>query len=192
MVGSIELPSTLTHYYRAFSKPLLSLSALPTNERQPVLAELARHEPLPFRLAHPEYLSERLRIESVMRGQFAAKGGRVDLENPHYFVLGTFSLWESDGSRKVELSTSSVLPHWLSFTMTDSFFNYRTENLRGVQIPARPYHGQLFTLGELPEQIGIYGLPGEAWRRDPDRVFDVYIEAQIWSNAPVQALSAAG
>ena len=67
MVRSIELPSTLTHYYRGFSKPLLSLSALPPAKRPPVLADLARHEPLPFRLGHPDYMPERVRIESLMR-----------------------------------------------------------------------------------------------------------------------------
>jgi hypothetical protein len=157
-----------------------------------VLAELARHEPLPFRLAHPEYLPERLRIESLMRSQFGAKGGRAELEHPHYFVLGTFALWEADGSRKVELPLASVPPHWLSFTMTDSFFNYRAENLRGVPIPKRPYHGQVFILSELPDQVELYGFPGDAWRSDPSRIFDVYIEAQIWSDVPVRHLSSAG
>jgi hypothetical protein len=192
VVQLIEIPNALTHYYRSFSKPLLSLSALPPEELAPVLAELARNEPLPFRLSHPEYLPERLRIESLMRSQFEEKGGRAELEHPHYFVLGTFAPWEADGSRKVELSLASVLPHWLSFTMTDSFFNYRAENLRGVPIPERPYHGQLFTLGELPKQIGLHGLPGDAWHDDPRRIFDVCIEAQIWSDGPVKPLSSAG
>lgn len=188
----MELPSTLTHYYRGFSKPLLSLTALHPSERRRVLEELARHEPLPFRLTHPDYLPERQRIEALMRSQFEAKGGRPELEHPHYFVVGAFSLWEADGSRKVELSLESVPPHWLSFTMTDSFFNYRESNLRGVRIPKRPYHGQLFSRHELSTQIERHGLPGDAWRSDPGRIFDVYIEAQLWSDAPVSPLSSVG
>jgi hypothetical protein len=192
VVRSGELPKILTHYYRSFSKPLLSLSALSPDERTTVLATLALHEPLPYRLTHPEYLPERQRIEKAMRAQFLAKGGLVELEHPHYFVLGTFAPWEADGSRKAELPLASVPSHSLSFTMTDSFFNYRAENLRGVPIPERPYHGELFTLRELPEQIGLHGLPGDAWRNDPRRIFDVYIEAQVWSDAPVRHLQIAG
>ncbi|MGH8310862.1 MAG: hypothetical protein ACRETX_13840, partial [Steroidobacteraceae bacterium] len=184
-LGARDLPQILTHYYRSFSKPLLSISALSVDERATVLAALQGHEPLPFRLAEPEYFPERQRIEKLMRTQFAAKGGRPRREQPHYFVLGTFSLWEADGSSKFEIPLASVPSDALSFTMTDSFFNYRRENLRGIRIPERPYHGQLFTLADLPEQIERHGLPGEAWRSDPTRIFDVYVEAQLWSEVPL-------
>jgi len=30
-----------------------------------------------------------------------------------------------------------------------------------------------------------FGLPGERWRDEPERVFDVYVEAQIWDDAPL-------
>ena len=188
MLRSSPLPDVLTHYYRSFGRPLQSLSALSPDERVAVLDELARQEPLPFRLTHPEYLPERLRIESAMRAQLAAKGVRPEREHPHYFVLGTFSLWEEAGWAKVELPLVSVPPEQLSFTMTDSFFNYRSENLRGIAIPKRPYHGQLFTLPELQQRVDLHGLPGDAWRRDPARIFDVYIEAQLWSDRPLEQL----
>ncbi len=180
-----DLPEILTHYYRSFSKPLLSISALPPGAHTAVLDRLARHEPLPYRLTHPDYLAERRRIERIMRDRFAAKGGRVERDNPHYFVLGTFSLWEADGSSKTEVPLASIRSDCVSFTMTDSFFNYRTENLRGVPIPRRANHGELFTLPELGEQVALHGLPGDEWRRDPARIFDVYVEAQIWSDAPL-------
>ena len=191
MPGSVVLPSVLTHYYRPFSRPLLSLLALSQQDLSVVLERLAREEPLPYRLAHPSYLSERRRIESVMRQQFAAKGGKFERELPHYFVLGEFSLWESDGSSRVQISLRDVAPEAVSFTLTDSFFNYRRHNLRGIEVPQRPYHGQLFTLEELPAQLELYGLPGEAWRRDPGRQFDVYVEAQVWSDEPVRHLVSA-
>jgi hypothetical protein len=70
--------------------------------------------------------------------------------------------------------------------MTDSFFNYRSENLRGIPIPKRAYHGRLFTASELREQIELHGLPGDRWRHEPDRIFDVYVEAQVWSDEPVR------
>jgi hypothetical protein len=118
-----------------------------------------------------------------MRRQFETKGGQPERELPHYFVLGGFSLWESDGSSRAQIPLRSVESFAVSFTLTDSFFNYRRHNLRGVEIPRRPYHGQLFTLEELPAQLALHGPPGE-------RRFDVYVEAQIWSDRPVSHLLA--
>jgi len=190
MPDSVVLPNVLTHYYRPFSRPLLSLSALSEQELLGVLEGLARQEPLPYRLTDPAYLSERRRLERLMRHQFETKGGRPEREFPHYFVLGEFSLWESDGSSRVQIPLRTVESVAVSFTLTDSFFNYRRHNLRGVEIPLRPYHGQLFALEELPAQLALHGLPGEAWRFHPERRFDVYVEAQIWSDEPVRHLLA--
>jgi hypothetical protein len=155
---------------------------LPEHEVARVLEQLAMHEPLPFRLTQPDYLPERRRIESRMHAQFLAKGGRPERAQPHYFVLGEFSLWEGDGSRRLQLPLAELPAACVSFTFTGSFFNYRSHNLRGVAIPPRPYHGELFTLAELPEQGERYGLSGDAWWTDPARRFDVYVEAQLWSD----------
>jgi hypothetical protein len=76
---------------------------------------------------------------------------------------------------------------WVSFTLTDSFFNYRTTNLRGVPIPTRPYHGRLFLREELHDQLVAHDLPAEDWDSNPDRRFEVYVEAQLWSDEPVQS-----
>ncbi len=182
----------LTHYYRPHSRPFLSLSPLSDAEVAAVLGTLAGFEPLPFRLTHPSYLTERRRIEERMHELFLAKGGRPERRHPHYFVLGEFSLWESDGSRKVQIPLPRLPAALLSFTFTDSFFNFRAKNLRGVSIPRRPYHGQLFTREELPGAIRDHGLPGEAWRTDPERRFDVYVEAQLWGDEPVAAFLGSG
>ena len=176
----------LTHYYRPHSRPFLSLSPLSDPEVSAVLDAIARAEPLPFRLTHPAYLSERRRIECRMRERFLEKGGQPEEKHPFYFVLGEFSLWESDGSLKVQIPLSRVPDALISFTLTDSFFNFRTTNLRGVTIPRRPYHGELFTRQELSEAIRAHGLPGDAWRTDPERRFEVYVEAQVWGRGPVK------
>lgn len=185
--GSANL---LTHYYRPFTRPLLSLSPLSDTQLEEVLGQLATSEPLPYRLTQPAYLPERREIERRMRARFIEKGGDPQLLHPHYFVLGEFSLWESDGSRKVQIALESVPPCWLSFTLTDSFFNYRPTSLRGIPIPRRAYHGELFTLAELPSQLAAHDLPTDAWRSDPERVFEVYVEAQVWSDEPVRRLLA--
>jgi hypothetical protein len=123
-----QAPEVITHYYRPFSRPFLSLSPLSDPEVSGVLAVLARSEPLPYRLTHPAYLSERRRVEGRMRQRFLEKGGHPERGNPHYFVLGEFSLWEADGSLKVQIPLSFVPSALVSFTLTDSFFNFRETN----------------------------------------------------------------
>jgi hypothetical protein len=180
-----EQLQALTHYYRPFTRPLLSLSRLSDEEIAEVLSDLAQHEPLPHRLRQPSYLPDRRHIEERMRQRFVEKGGSPELCHPHYFILGEFALWETDGSRKVQIPVAAVAPRWLSFTLTDSFFNYRPANLRGIPIPRRPYHGELFTSDELWFQLGVHRLPTDDWRSDPARAFEVYVEAQVWSDKPV-------
>jgi hypothetical protein len=184
---SPALPDTLTHYYRR--EPFRSLSELSDNEVADVLAQLEGYGPLEYRLTRSEYLPKRRAIESQMRAAFIAKGGRPVRADPHYFILGTFSLYEDDADmQSVAVSLADVSPDVLSFTYTDSFFSYSDHNLRGVAIPPRPYHEQVFTLTELPALVTEHGLPGERWRTDPDHRFDVYIEAQLWDDGPVAHL----
>jgi hypothetical protein len=122
-----------------------------------------------------------------MRAQFIEKGGCPQLDQPHYFVLGEFRLWEKDDSEKLRMALHTIPSAWVSFTLTDSFFNYRTTNLRGVPIPTRPYHGRLFLREELHDQLVAHDLPAEDWDSNPDRRFEVYVEAQLWSDEPVQS-----
>jgi hypothetical protein len=75
----------------------------------------------------------------------------------------------------------------LSFTFTDSFFAFSRRNLRGIAIPPRAYHGRIYLLGDLFALVEALGLPGERWRHEPERLFDVYIEAQIWDDAALEA-----
>ena len=182
------LAKLLTHYYRPFSRPLLNLLDLLEPERSEVLGQIADHEPLPYRLTQPDHLPQRRRIEERMRARFIEKGGRPDRRHPRYFVLGEFSLWESDRSCKVQIPLRSVPAHSVSFTLTDSFFNYRRANLRGAVIPSRPYHDELYTLSELAQQLEIYDLPTEEWRNNRDRMFEVYVEAQLWDDEPIEHL----
>jgi hypothetical protein len=179
---------TLTHYFGPSSEPLLSISGLTQPQRAPILERLAAHESLPLRLTRPDYFAKRTLVEQELRSRFISKGGTPERSHPNYFVLGTFSLWESDGSHKVQIPLSSVPGQWISFTLTDSYFNFCATNLQGVPIPAREYHQQVFTMDELPDQLERHGLPTEDWRNDPTRRFEPYVEAQLWSDQPVAHL----
>ncbi len=180
-----DLPDFLTHYYR--DKPFRSLSHLPPGVVAEVLTDMAATRTLDFRLTRDEYIPQRRRIEQEMRQQFVAKGGRPRLSAPHYAILGTFSLYDDDPEQRAAIIPLSAVPtDILSFTFTDSYFAFSDTNLRGVPIPSRPYHRQVFRLEELPRLVAEYGLPGERWRSEEDRRFDVYIEAQIWDEEVLQ------
>jgi hypothetical protein len=180
------LPNHLTHYYR--ETPLQTLCDLSDAEAAQVLNELGERRELDYRLTRPEYLPRRREIEATMRQAFIAKGGRPYRRNPHYFVVGHFSLYEDDaGWRALRVPIACFDPGTISFTNTDSFFAYSQRNLRGVPIPPRPYHGQVFRLDELEDLVSQHGLPGERWRDDPECRFDVYIEAQVWDDRPLRA-----
>jgi hypothetical protein len=179
------LPDVLTHYYR--DRPFHSLSDLEDEAIAGVLEEIAGRRELEFRLTREEYLPRRRQIESEMRAQFVELGGRPVRESPHYAILGTFSLYEDDpGWRSVSAPLNAVASD-VTFTFTDSFFVFSERNLRGVAIPPRPYYGRVYRLDDLDELVRAFGLPGERWRHEADRRFDVYVEAQIWDDAPLAA-----
>jgi hypothetical protein len=181
-----DLPSTLTHYYR--DEPLHTLSDLNDAGAIAVIKTIANDRELEYRLTREEYLPRRLEIEALMRAAFIAKGGRPKREHPHYFILGAFSLYEQDAAMHALRIPLDALPSdAISFTYTDSFFAFSDRNLRGVSIPPRPYHRQVFRVEELPALVELHGLPGERWRSDPGRIFDVYIEAQVWDDEPLRS-----
>lgn len=49
----------------------------------------------------------------------------------------------------------------------------------------RPYRGQVYTLGELPELVRKFGLP-QVWNQDGKFGPERYIEAQVWDKALIQ------
>lgn len=185
MRGDVR-PDFLTHYYR--DVPFHTLSDLQDEQVTQTLQEISRQRELDFRLTRDEYLPRRRVIEAEMRAQFMQRGGKPARQAPHYAILGTFSLYESDPHwRSVAVPLNEVPSDVLSFTFTDSFFAFSDRNLRGVAIPPRPYHRCVYRLEDLPGLNEEFGLPGERWRTEPDRVFDVYVEAQIWDDAAVEA-----
>jgi hypothetical protein len=182
------LPDHLTHYFR--DAPFHTLSELDDATVAQVLDEVSRKQELEFRLTREEYLPRRREIEAEMRHQFITLGGAPLRASPHYAILGTFSLYEGAPAwRSVSAALSRIDSEALSFTFTDSYFNFSDANLRGIPIPPRPYHRRVYRLEDLPALIGKFGLPGERWRSEPDRIFDVYIEAQIWDDRALEAFS---
>jgi hypothetical protein len=186
MDDSAAIPDFLTHYYKRTSRPFRTLSDLSVEEVEAVIGRLQESGPLPFRLTQQQYMIKRRNIERIMRRAFVQKGGRPRRENPHYMVLGSFSLWETSEFEAVRIPLDHFASKIISFTFTDSFYAFERTSLHGKAIPPRPYHRQVFRREELPSLIDEYGLHAEKWKCDPQAEFDVYIEAQIWSDAPLK------
>lgn len=177
-VPPIEIPDHLTHYYR--DEPFRSLTDLDADRAAAVVRSLADDHELPFRLTQPHYLPRRREIESEMRALFIRKGGAPRSERPSYLILGPSKVWAQLEPRAVRVVLDDVPDDVLSFTFTDSFFCFCSENLRGIPIPPQPFHNQVFRRGELTELVAEFGLPGIAPGPTLHAIFDPYIEVQLW------------
>jgi hypothetical protein len=179
-----SIPDFLIHYYQVL--PFRTLSDLSPADATLEIAELAKERALPFRLRQAEYLPRRRAIESEMRRAFLAKGGQPKRENPHYLVLGQSRHWEKMVANSVCIPLAEIGADVVSFTFTDSFYTYSERTLHGRVIPPAPHRRIVFTLHELEDAIHQFGMP--RGYSDPSEEFDVYIEAQLWTDGPLREL----
>lgn len=181
MTQSSTLPDFLSHYYEAAQGPFRSLSTLPPAEAECVLEAIRqRGETFASRRA-ADYLTIRRELEERVRALFIAKGGMPVLARPHYLILGAcpwLLSWYGNG-QELRVPLARFDPVIVSFTYGDTFPAMRYND-------GRPYRGQVYTLAELPELVRMFGLP-QAWNADGAHGPDRYIEAQVWSDAPLQA-----
>jgi hypothetical protein len=185
----------VTHYHLAGRPPFLTLSELGDSELAAVLAELrglhqAGKQHRPF---GPRYMDLRRRTEARLRELFVAAGGKPERRAPHYFVLGDSPWYEglAEKMERVQLPLSALQPDQASFTYPDSFAAMGLGARFGLGQQARPYHGRVFLLDDLPGLIEQFGIPApscdggyQTWTTWPD---EAYIEVQLWSDEPVGA-----
>ncbi|MBE9061066.1 hypothetical protein [cf. Phormidesmis sp. LEGE 11477] len=179
----------LTHYYHRAEKPFQTLSTLPDHKALELMTRLGKRTGAVYRrFKHPQkYLRHRQLTESWLRQEFIQKGGQPVSAYPQYFSVGA-SPWMEEGyneqSKIVQFPLSSVSPVQVSFTYPDSMVSYwlRTQSDKAFYQSA--YHGQVFILDEILQVIEQFGMPGDAWRTNPARKHDIFIEAQLWSDLP--------
>ena len=176
------LPSFLYHYYREF--PFLTLSDLSPAEVDELVGQLAEQRSLPFRLKQTQYMPYRRKVEQQVRLAFIQKGGRPTRENPHYMILGRSPHWEELEPHVVVVPLTKFSSDKISFTYTDSFYTFSDSTLHGRSIPKTPHHRTVYRMGDIHDVVRQYGMP--PGYTDPNEEFDVYIEAQIWDDVPLQ------
>ena len=174
------IPDFLSHYYEAKNGPFRNLSDLSLQEAEQIQINLRQAGQTFASKRTNNYLGIRRKLEEQVRQLFIQKGGKPVRPFPHYMVLGSCAWlknWYQDG-RALQIPLSNFDPAIISFTYGDTFPAMRYED-------KKPYRKQVFTLDELPTLIQTYGLP-QVWNKNGDQGPDRYIEAQIWSNKPLQ------
>lgn len=179
-----QIPDFLTHYFR--ERPFRSLTELTPEATDEVLVGLSQTRQLPRRLRTPTYFVNRRRVEELMYGQFVAKGGRPERRHPHYAILGESEIWAGIEPRWVRFSLSEIPADQISFTYTDSMVAFVDVDLSGNPVPRKPAYGSVYRLDELAAIFDRFGWPGDRWKTEPDWQHDCYVEAQIWSDEPLE------
>ena len=115
---------------------------------------------------------------------FVMRGGKPIRQSPLYFVFGDSPHWERLSDNALRVPLSSFHPDIISFTFSDSFYTFSDTTLRGIPIPATPHRCTVYMKQELFRIIDELGLP--RGYSNPDEEFELYIEAQVWDDSPLQ------
>jgi hypothetical protein len=78
----------LYHYFEKSKGPLLSLSALPSEEAYEIQGNLISDNKTFATQRNERYLPRRRELEKIVHQLFVEKSGKPEKETPHYFVIG--------------------------------------------------------------------------------------------------------
>lgn len=177
----IGVPPVLSHYYDKATGPFRSLSDLPLDQAEQVMAAIRAAGTGFASQRSADYLIIRAELEARVRRLFIAKGGKPLRLHPHSLILGTsawLKSWYADG-QELCIPLTAFDPAHVSFTYGDLFPAMRFPD-------GKPYRGQVYRLDELEALIERFGLPQAVnpdGRLGPDR----YIEAQVWDDRPLHS-----
>jgi hypothetical protein len=177
----------LTHYYHQDDQPFQNLSALTDEAAVQVIAGLRdRSGAVYLRFADPEkYWQQRRTTEKWLKQEFIKKGGQPVLDYPHYLVVER-AVWIEEGyhgnSDQVQRLLADFPPSQVSFTYPDSMISYWLQSQTDEAFYHSEYHGQVFTVGEIQSVINQFGIPQTEWRTTVSRRYDLFIEAQVWTD----------
>jgi len=172
----------LYHYYDKRSGPFMSLTALPTEQRNLILEKIKSERPESMCAKRDlEYIEKRIRCETILKKEFIAKGGIVEIDSPHYMVVEHspwLSTWYEEGDfLKIPIEEFDVRK--ISFTYGDSMPTFSP-----LVNDGKEYRKQVYTYEEILQIINKYGLPQD-WNDDGAHGPERYIEAHIWTDEPV-------
>ena len=167
----------LYHYFDKRTGPFKSLTAISPEEAREVLEKNKREFPGSFGAQRDDsYITKRRNTEAILRREFKAKGGVMDIDSPHYMVV-EFSPWLNtwfEQGEYIMIPADKFDKSKLSFTYGDSMptFNYKD---------GKEYREKLYTYDEILEVIEKYGLPQD-WNDDGKQGPERYIEVHVWTD----------
>ena len=172
----------LYHYYDKRSGPFMSLTTLPAEQRNLILEKIKSERPESMCAKRDlEYIEKRIRCETILKKEFIAKGGIVEIDSPHYMVVEHspwLSTWYEEGDfLKIPIEEFDVRK--ISFTYGDSMPTFSP-----LVNDGKEYRKQVYTYEEILQIINKYGLPQD-WNDDGAHGPERYIEAHIWTDEPV-------
>ncbi|MBI1282182.1 MAG: hypothetical protein GC179_28910 [Anaerolineaceae bacterium] len=175
------VPKVLSHYYEKANGPFRSLSDLPREQAEQMMAAIRKAGNSFASKRSSNYLAVRAELEARVRQLFIEKGGQPQRLHPHSMILGKsawLKSWYQNG-QEICIPLAQFDPNSVSFTYGDLFPAMRYQD-------GKSYRGRVYVLSELEALIGQFGLPQD-WNDDgllgPDR----YIEAQVWDDQPLQS-----
>lgn len=172
----------LYHFYDRRSGPFKSLTKLSREEAEEVIRRINSERPDSMCAARTEdYVDKRRNCEAVLRREFAAKGGIMEISSPHYMVL-EFSPWLStwyEQSEYIRIPVEEFDLRTVSFTYGDSMPTFSDRVNDG-----REYRKKLYMYDEIVKLIEKYGLPQD-WNDDGRYGPERYIEAHVWSDRTI-------
>ena len=173
----------LYHFYDARSGPFKSLTSISQDEAREVIERIKIERPnSQCALRHDKYVQYRHNCERMLREAFAKKGGIMEIDSPHYMVLG-FSPWLStwfEECRYIKIPVEEFDLRTVSFTYGDSMPTFSDSVNDGKE-----YRKKVYMYDEILEIIKKYGMPQE-WNDDGKYGPERYIEAHIWSDKVIQ------
>ena len=172
----------LYHYYDKRSGPFRSLTAVSPEEAERILARIRAERPdSQCAQRHAEYLTRRRNCEAILRREFRAKGGIMDIESPYYMVLGHspwLSTWFEQGAC-LKIPVEAFDLRKVSFTSGDSMPTFSDRVNDGKEDRKK-----IYTYEEILEVIDRYGFPQD-WNDDGAHGPERYIEAHVWTRDPI-------
>lgn len=189
MDAVFQLPDIITHNYDPNGAFLHNLCDLPDAEAEEILD---RFRATGSRLK-PDYLQRRHAAEDWLIRERIAKLGSTRLKRPIYFFLGNFADGRDRSRPRSLLMPLSAFPTAvLTFTYPDSIASLPLATLPRHVGRKAEYHGRVFTLSEIREVIAKFGMPGEQWKMESSRLYDKFIEVQVWDDRPIRSFMKRG
>jgi len=173
----------LYHYFDKRTGPFQSLTTVSKEDAKSIMEQIKEERPnSQCASRHDKYVEYRHNCEGILRRAFAAKGGIMEKESPHYMVLG-YSPWLSTWYEQMECIKIPVEEfdlRMVSFTYGDSMPAFSDSITDG-----REYRKKIYFYEEMLELVSRYGMPQE-WNDDGAHGPERYIEVQVWSDKTVE------